>query len=247
MATIFYNGTAYTCPFVGALPPLTADEERELQADISARGVIVPVVITDEQEVIDGHNRLKIAAALGLPDVPMKVFAGMTAAQKLEMAADLNLHRRQLTRQQMREIVAQKLRADPSRSNNAIAAEVGVDDKTVAATRTRLESTSEIPKLNRRRGRDGRARSVKTALPSKPSPSPSPGQPTCGNRRGPYPWWPNLGWGGGEIERLGKELRLLTKIKTTDRTLPPVQKIIDRLRCRVGELEQMIGSGKGVS
>jgi hypothetical protein len=56
-----------------------------------------------------------------------------------------------------------------------------------------------------------------------------------------------LAWIGSEVGRLAKDLQLLKKVKTTDRTLPPVQKIICRMRQFIDELEQMIGSAKGVS
>src|SRR5262249_7158186 len=89
MKTISFNGTAYTCPFLDAMPPLSAEERAELEADIKAHGVTVPVVVTDENEVIDGHHRLEIAAGLGLPDVPFRVLAGLTTAQKRGRAEEL--------------------------------------------------------------------------------------------------------------------------------------------------------------
>jgi hypothetical protein len=46
-----------------------------------------------------------------------------------------NLHRRHLTREQKREVIAFKLRENPGRSNRDIAAEVKVSKTTVAAVR----------------------------------------------------------------------------------------------------------------
>src|SRR5262249_57085796 len=54
MKTISFNGTVYKCPFLDAMPPLSAEERAELEADIKAHGVTVPVVVTDLDEVIDG-------------------------------------------------------------------------------------------------------------------------------------------------------------------------------------------------
>ena len=48
--------------------------------------------------------------------------------------------------------------------SNKIAVELGVDDKTVGAVRRQLESTSEIPKLDRTVGADGKARSTRRRL-----------------------------------------------------------------------------------
>lgn len=155
---ITVNGATYTCPFAHVLPPLATEERAELESDIRTHGITVPVLVTDENEVIDGHNRLQIAVALGLTEVPVVVVSGLTAVQKHDRAVALNLRRRHLTREQRREIVARRLKADPALSNNAIAAALNVDDKTVASVRRDLEATSEIPKTPARRGTDGRSR-----------------------------------------------------------------------------------------
>jgi ParB-like chromosome segregation protein Spo0J len=160
MTTIIVNGTTYTCPYLHVVPALTAEETRELRADIQARGVVVPVAVTEDHEILDGHNRLRIAADLGLTDIPVKVMAGLTAEQRTQIALDLNLHRRHLTREQKQAVIAAKLKADPSRSDRAIGSELRVDNKTVAAVRSSLRAPEEIPQLPRRRGRDGRARRI---------------------------------------------------------------------------------------
>jgi hypothetical protein len=242
MNTINIAGTSYTCPYSGMIPPLTTDEERELRADILANGVLVPVVVDENYGVIDGENRLTIAADVGLVDIPVRVVSGLTADRKFEMALDLNLHRRQLTRQQRHDIIARKLKADPSRSNNSIASEVGVSDKTVDAARERLESNSEIPKLACRRGRDGRTRSVKSPAVNEPTPNTPVAQNNRGNRRGPYSWWPDLEGIGREAKRLAEDLHRLKKLKKSDRTLEPVQKIAGQFRQLAVWLEEMVAS-----
>jgi hypothetical protein len=50
------------------------------------------------------------------------------------------------------------LKATPHLANIEIARMLGVDDKTVASVRDSLESTSEIPKLDKTVGKDGKAR-----------------------------------------------------------------------------------------
>jgi N6-adenosine-specific RNA methylase IME4 len=79
-------------------------------------------------------------------------------ADKRTHVRQLNLARRHLNQAQRRVLVADELRERPERSNNQIAQTLGVDDKTVAATRMGLEATSEIPKLDRTVGRDGKTR-----------------------------------------------------------------------------------------
>ena len=57
----------------------------------------------------------------------------------------------------------QELKRTPDLANNWIAEILGVDDKTVKAARSRLESTSEIPKLRKLRGKDGKNRTAEYA------------------------------------------------------------------------------------
>jgi hypothetical protein len=71
-----------------------------------------------------------------------------------------NALRRHLTREQKREVIAGTLKAHPEWSNLRIAKFAKADDKTVDGVRDRLESTSEIPKLEETIGRDGRSRSA---------------------------------------------------------------------------------------
>jgi len=239
MTTITFNGTQYASPFSETFPPLTAEEETELRTDISARGVVVPVVVTEDNEVIDGHSRLKIATAIGLSEIPLTVVAGLTDAQKQQMAYDLNLHRRHLTRQKKQEIVTRKLKAEPARSNNSIAVELGVDDKTVGAARARMEATSEIPKSTRRRGRDGHVRRVaKRRSPIRPAAVP----PASGQAREPYAWWPNLDGMSREAEKLAKQLQMLRKLGAGDRTLAGVRKIAEKLRQLGDRLHELLKS-----
>ncbi|MGH6691134.1 MAG: hypothetical protein ACREF4_10725 [Gammaproteobacteria bacterium] len=55
-------------------------------------------------------------------------------------------------------LIADQLRDTPKWANNRIARELGVESKTVAAVRSRLEATSEIPKFARLLGADGKER-----------------------------------------------------------------------------------------
>ena len=70
----------------------------------------------------------------------------------------LNIRRRHLTAEQKRVLIANVLKAKPETSNVQIARQVKVDDKTVANVRTGLEATSEIPRLEKTVGKDGKER-----------------------------------------------------------------------------------------
>ena len=75
-----------------------------------------------------------------------------------QFTISLNLRRRQLTRSQQRDLLERILKANPERSNRDIASLARVSDKTVTATRGRLEATAEIPQLEKTTGADGKAR-----------------------------------------------------------------------------------------
>jgi hypothetical protein len=116
------------------LPPLTTDEYAALRDDIAAHGVRVPVDVDERGKLLDGHHRAAIAAELGI-HCPTRVVNGLTEEEKRAHALAVNAHRRQLSREQRRELVAAELARDPSRSDRAIGRIVGVSHHTVAAVR----------------------------------------------------------------------------------------------------------------
>ncbi|SRR6266496_4476832 len=92
---------------------------------------------------------------------PTIVRAGLSDEEKRAFARKNNIIRRHLTREQVRRIIAEQLKETPNWADNRIAGEIGVDSKTVGTVRGELEATSEIPKLNRLVGADGKERPAK--------------------------------------------------------------------------------------
>jgi hypothetical protein len=90
-----------------------------------------------------------------------------------------NINRRHLTTAQKSELIAKLLKADPTKSDRAVAEVVKVDHKTVGAKRAALSATGEIPQLDAPRvGADGKtrklpAKSEETAAKAQPLPEPS--------------------------------------------------------------------------
>lgn len=111
------------------MPPLTDEEYEALKADIAERGVQVPVEYDEEGNILDGYHRVRACLELGITDWPKIVRRGLTEKQKVEHALVLNLHRRHLTREQRREVVA-RLRMQ-GWSLRRIADRLGVSDGTV--------------------------------------------------------------------------------------------------------------------
>jgi len=79
------------------LPPLSSDEYAALKANISERGVLVPVLFDEDRGIIDGHHRVQIAEELGL-DYPEETLVGLGEDDRVELSLTLNASRRNLTR-----------------------------------------------------------------------------------------------------------------------------------------------------
>ena len=79
--------------------PKKADwEYEELRNDIELNGVKVPLEISDDGTLIDGHRRFNICLELGVPleDIPVNVKHYGSESEKLEAAIKFNLLRRHL-------------------------------------------------------------------------------------------------------------------------------------------------------
>jgi N6-adenosine-specific RNA methylase IME4 len=161
--TVTVGGITYRLPFADLLPALPDDDLSALRGDIRERGIVVPIVIDEHHNVIDGANRLRIADELGIRNLRADIRPGLSDAEKEELAEDLNLHRRHLSREQLREVIRRRLQRHPERSNRQIAAEIGVRHETVGVVRSQLAATGEIRQLSKTVGRDGRARTTTPA------------------------------------------------------------------------------------
>jgi ParB-like nuclease domain len=140
------------------LPELDAESFAALKADIAERGVIVAVLMDEFGTIIDGHNRARACRELGINDYPVEVLSGLSETDKRTLARKLNALRRHLSRDQVRQLIADQLKDTPEWANRRIGRELGVDHKTVGAVRGGLGSTGEIPQLEKTVGDDGKAR-----------------------------------------------------------------------------------------
>jgi hypothetical protein len=179
-------------PAADLFPLMSESELRELGEDIKANGLFSPIVIADEM-VLDGRNRLDAMELVGIKfefirDHKGKIIrlggsylaihcgnvcGGVTQAHQwwdnpYDFVLAANLHRRHLTADQKRDLIVKVLKAKPEESNRQIAKQVKADDKTVASVRRDLESTAEIPQLEKTTGADGKQR--KSRAKKKPKP-----------------------------------------------------------------------------
>lgn len=153
------------------MPRLTADEYIELEQSIRDDGVLVPIIVSEDGQIVDGHHRAEIARVHGL-ECPRVVKHG-TETELRTFAYSLNLHRRHLSREQKRELIGESLRSDPQLSNREHGKRVGAHKNTVDDVRDDLESTGQIAQSDTRTSGDGRERPA--SQPPRPSPEVAPG------------------------------------------------------------------------
>ena len=167
------------------LPALAPEEEHSLMNDIEARGVLVPIMIDERNEIIDGHHRKAIADHLGVACPTVKCPPNLSDADKRTLALGMNLHRRQMNREQKREAIAKSLIADPQLSDRQHAERIGTTHPTVAAVRAELVKSGDVENLSTRTDTTGRdqpsskppvvtiterdSHSIKTEYPAPPS------------------------------------------------------------------------------
>ena len=112
-----------------------------------------------EDERLDGHQRLRACAQLGIKDYPVKVVAGLKTDQaKRHHAIKANVLRRQLTREQRRNLIGDELRRTRGKlSNRVLAGLFACSDHTIASIRRRAGVRCAIAHLPKSEGRDGKS------------------------------------------------------------------------------------------
>ena len=126
-----------------------------LVEDIREHGLREPIVVFEDQ-ILDGRNRYRACLAAGIEPY----FESLPAVDPVRYVISANIHRRHLTAKQKRELIAKLIKARPDLSNNAIAKQAKVDDKTVAKIRRGMEARSEIPNVKVRTDTKGRKRGI---------------------------------------------------------------------------------------
>jgi hypothetical protein len=170
-------------PAADILPMMSDEELDDLGKDIKTNGVVSPIVLwidlNGDEWLLDGRNRLEALQREGLEyddkcwdPHGLRYYTGdkdepddVAYVDPVAYVMSINVKRRHLTAEQKREAIAKLLKLAPERSDRQIAKDVGVDNKTVGATRKKLESTEEIPHSDKRVGADPE-RAVTTAPPT---------------------------------------------------------------------------------
>lgn len=168
-------------PAAELLPMMTEAELDELAADIAEHGLQQPIVMTSKG-LLDGRNRL--AAIYRIKDAARRAVLMRDLEQSKRGAVNhllwmpddpvayvlsANLHRRHLTPEQKREVIARVLKAQPERSDRAIGKLAQASPTTVGKVRVDLEGAGELSRLDSRIGADGKTRPTPK---SEPAPQP---------------------------------------------------------------------------
>src|SRR5262245_22355130 len=135
------------------MPDPSPEDRAALEASIAADGVLVPIDIDEEGNTLDGHQRQEISDQLGR-ECPRRVITGLTEAQKIEYAWQVNVARRQLSKAQKRQL-AEKLWHD-GQTQERIAQLLGVTQPTIANWVPEFINSDKLHHSLTVQGRDGK-------------------------------------------------------------------------------------------
>lgn len=159
------------------LPPLDEEQLHLLRTSIAKSGVLEPVVLDENGQILDGHHRVAIAEELGIA-YPTRVERGLDEDNKRRYAITMNVARRQLSPTVRGSLVAQ-LRTQ-GLSIRKIAEDLGLPKSTVHHDLKQLSKAGQLEQPERITGGDGRdrpaTRPAKTPAPAEGS-TPEPGPP----------------------------------------------------------------------
>jgi site-specific DNA-methyltransferase (adenine-specific) len=144
-------------------PKATESQRAELKRSIDTVGLQNPVVVDEQKNVIDGHDRRDICSELGIDWLAgADVRIGLTDDQKKALAIDLNMWRKplHLTRDKRNELIEVYLVVHPELSETQVAELFGVDQSTINRRKKRLMQTHKLRPVQATVGTDGVRRKV---------------------------------------------------------------------------------------
>jgi len=152
-------------PLAEIFPLLEGAEFDELVADIKANGLREPIVTYDGM-ILDGRNRYRACPAAG--KAPRFYGAFWAEGKKLYAVDDpatyvisANIHRRHLTAEQKRELIAKLIRATPEKSNRQIAKTAAVSHTHVNKVRAEMEEAGDVETVSTSLDTKGRKQPAK--------------------------------------------------------------------------------------
>ena len=173
-------------PFASRFPMLEGEDYERFRADCQANGIQQPVLFRlikgSERQGLDGRNRLKVAAELGIP-CP-EALVRITDEQAIPFIASLNIYRRHLTKEtrtafilEMRNIglssrtIADSVGTSQSTVNRTIATDES-DNPFIATPEISVESNDSTEPEKKVTGKDGKTYKKNKKKPKKAPDSP---------------------------------------------------------------------------
>lgn len=144
-------------------PKATEAQRAELKRSIEAVGLQNPVVVDEQKNVIDGHDRRDVCIELGIDWLAgADIRIGLTDDQKKALAIDLNMWRKplHLTRDKRNELIEVYLIAHPELSETQVAELFGVNQSTINRRKNELMQTHKLLAVQATIGKDGVRRRV---------------------------------------------------------------------------------------
>jgi hypothetical protein len=199
MSTTSWRDVLPIHPAAELFPLMAPDELRALGADIKKNGLTSPIVLwradfKTPPQLVDGRNRLD-----GIENTGRQVRVGVAGALKhgeqwavriddklirnsvivlcgpsvdpVAYVVSANVHRRHLTSEQKRDLIAKLIKANPIKSDRQIAKTVKASPTTVGTVRTDMEAKGDVSKLDTRRDSKGRAQPATKAKKTRTKPS----------------------------------------------------------------------------
>jgi hypothetical protein len=154
-------------PLADMFPLMEGAEFDALVADIKANKVRDNILLY-EGMILDGRNRYRALRTLGLSPKVIRDSHCVTRScidehhgGPVAYVISANIHRRHLTAEQRRDLIAKLIKAQPEKSDRQIAKAAKADHKTVGAARAELEARGEIPHVEERTDTRGRKQPAK--------------------------------------------------------------------------------------
>src|SRR5215831_7774662 len=160
-------------PLADIFPLMEGAEFEALVADIKANGCREPIYL-HEGMILDGRNRYRacLVAGVKLPCL-LRLASDPADFDPVAFVISHNIHRRHLTAEQRRELIAKLITAQPEKSDRQIAKIAKVSPTTVGTKRAKMEKAGDVSKLDTRRDTRGRKQPSKKKVAEGKKPKPS--------------------------------------------------------------------------